>query len=223
MSEITYPLKTVLCIEDDKGILEGLANTLKYYFKEVHTANDGEEGVAKWMEVKPDLIICDIQMPRLDGIGVAKAIRAKDHKTPIIMLTAFSNEKYLIELINLDIQYFIQKPASIDRLMDGIKAAFKGESSGIFTLGEEMVLDVEKLSLTCKGSHIPLSHKESRFLALLATNDIVTYAIMENELWDGDMSEFARKSFIRDLRKKLPEGLVENVSKRGFRLGLRVQ
>ena len=157
-------------------------------------------------------------MPRLDGIGVAKAIRAKDQKTPIIMLTAFSNERHLIELINLDIQYFIQKPASIDRLLEGIKTAFKGESSGIFTLGEEIVLDVEKLSLTCKDSHILLSHKESRFLALLATNDIVTYAMMEEELWEGQMSEFARKSFIRDLRKKLPKELVQNVSKRGFRL-----
>jgi len=218
VSEMTYPLKTVLCIEDDKGILEGLENTLKYYFKDVFTAVDGKEGLEKWKKFKPDLIICDIQMPILNGIEVAKTIREYDHKTPIIMLTAYSNEKYLIELINLNIQYFIQKPASIDRLLKGIKTAFKGESSGIFTLKDGNVLDVEKQILTCKDKEILLSHKESRFLALLATNSLVTYEMMELELWNGQMSESARKSFIRDLRKKLPQNLIANVSKRGFKL-----
>lgn len=223
MKETTYPLKTVLCIEDDAGILEGLVNTLRYYFKEVYSARDGEEGVQLWEEKRPDLVLCDIQMPKRNGIEVAKHIRKTDRATPIVMLTAYTSERYLIELINLNIQHFIQKPASIDRLLEGIKAAFVGESSGTFTLGEEVFLDVEKETLTCKGNTIFLSHKESRFLALLATHDLVTYAMMETQLWQGDVSEAARKSFIRDLRKKLPEGVVENVSKRGFRLGVFIE
>ncbi|MBO8087239.1 MAG: response regulator, partial [Marichromatium sp.] len=192
MKETTYPTRTVLCIEDDAGIRRSLTRTLAYYFKRVLEARDGEEGLTQYERHRPDLVICDIQMPKCSGVEVARAIRQHDQSTPIIMLTAFSNEAYLLELINLNIQQFIQKPASIDRLLSGIKSAFLGREWGKFWLGEEMSVDVEKALLLQGETHTSLSRKESQFLALLSTHEIVSYATMESELWEGKpMSEAA--------------------------------
>ena len=92
---------TVLCVEDEEGIRKRLVNTLKYYFKDVYEANNGEDGFDMYQEYKPSLIISDIEMPSQNGISMIEQIRQNDFDTVVIMITAFSNEEYLLELINL--------------------------------------------------------------------------------------------------------------------------
>ncbi len=109
-------LLKILCVEDNKGVRKRLVNTLNFYFKEVIEAEDGEEAYEIYQGIKVDAIMTDIDMPNMNGITLVKKIRAKDSDIPLIILTAYSNEEYLLELINLKINHFILKPINAQKL-----------------------------------------------------------------------------------------------------------
>lgn len=83
---------------------------MKYYFKEVYEASNGLEALEMYEEFRPKIILSDIEMPKMNGLEFVKRIRQNDLSTSIIMLTAYSNEEYLMSLINLNIDHFILKP-----------------------------------------------------------------------------------------------------------------
>lgn len=103
----------ILCVEDEDGIRQIIVETLKYYFDEVYEAKDGEEAYEIYQEYKPKIILSDIQMKNCNGIEFVKRIRKEDSSTTIFMLTAYSNEEYLVDLINLNINHFILKPLNL--------------------------------------------------------------------------------------------------------------
>ena len=88
---------SILCVEDKNGIREMVVSTLKYYFNEVYEACDGNEGYELYEYYKPKIVLTDIQMKDCNGLELVKKIREKDNDTMIIMLTAHSNEEYLME------------------------------------------------------------------------------------------------------------------------------
>ena len=94
---------SILCVEDEDGIREVIVNTLKYYFKDVYEACDGEEAYEMYLEYKPRIILSDIQMKNINGVEFVRKVRQTDRHTAIMMLTAHSNEEYLIDLINLNV------------------------------------------------------------------------------------------------------------------------
>jgi len=214
-----YKNLTVLCVEDECGVRKRIVNTLKYYFKDVYEAKDGEIGLEVYYKKSPNLIICDIKMPNMDGISMVKEIRKDDLFTPIIFLTAHNKEQYLMELLNLKIQHFILKPISTKALEEGIQNALKGRFSGVIQIKENVFLDIDNLELNVGYEKISLSLREAKFLTLLARGSVVRYSIIEDMLWEQkSMSQSALKSFIRDLRKKLPFDLIENVPQVGYKL-----
>lgn len=221
MSDDIYNNLTILCVEDEAGVRRRIANALAYYFKEVLEAQNGQVGLDSYYENSPDIILCDVEMPIMNGIEMIKKIRADDMSTPIIILTAYSNEEYLMKLINLHVQHYILKPVNSEKLLEGIRCGFAGKYTGQIKLGEELFLDLDNNMLHVKEGSIDLSLRETKFLTLLAKNrgQIIYYATIEEELWgDRVMSQGALKSFLRDLRKKLPENMIENISQVGYRL-----
>lgn len=221
MSDDIYKNLTILCIDDEDGVRRRICNALSYYFKEVLEAPNGQVGLQLYYEHSPDIILCDVEMPIMNGIEMIKKIRAEDMSTPIIILTAYSNEEYLMKLINLHVQHYILKPVNSEKLLEGIRCAFAGKYTGRIKLTEELFLDVDNNMLHVKESSIDLSLRETKFLTLLAKNrgQIIYYSLIEEELWgDRMMSQGALKSFLRDLRKKLPYDIIENISQVGYRL-----
>ena len=87
---------SILCVEDEDGIREMIVSTLKFYFKEVYEAIDGNEAYELYDYYNPKIILTDIQMKNGNGLDLVKKIRETDSETMIIMLTAHSNEEYLI-------------------------------------------------------------------------------------------------------------------------------
>ena len=83
---------SILCVEDENGIREAVVNTLKYYFKDVYEASDGNEGFELYEYYKPKIVLTDIQMKNSNGVELVRKIRENDLDTMIIMLTAHSNE-----------------------------------------------------------------------------------------------------------------------------------
>lgn len=212
---------SVLCVEDEEGIRARLSKTLSYYFGTVYEARHGFEGLALYEAHHPDLIISDIGMNGMSGVELVATIRQNDKQTPIIMLTAYSKEEYLMELINLKIDHFILKPANAERLLEGIKRALDGKLLGRIKLGRDLLFSPLERKLFFKESEINLNKREKDFLLLLLHNQkkITTYAQIEDTLWDGKvMSSEALKTFIKDLRKKVTIEFLENLPQEGYRL-----
>ena len=211
----------ILCVEDEDGIREVVVNTLKYYFDEVYEARDGDEAYEIYLEYKPKIILSDIQMKSCNGIEFVKRVRKEDSDTTIIMLTAYSNEEYLMDLINLNINHFILKPLNLKKLNEAL-IKYLNVSLQPITLCEDLVLDLQKRELIYKKEeHIVLRKREKEFLELLykRKGGILSYCDIEEELWsDKDMTTHALKSFIKELRAKLPINVIKNVPQEGYTL-----
>jgi len=110
-------LKTrLLYIEDDQSIREVLSETLEEECLELIVAKDGLDGLAKYREFKPDMILTDIRMPKMDGITMSKEIRKENPDIPIIVSSAFSDSEYLLEAIGMGISSYLIKPINLIKL-----------------------------------------------------------------------------------------------------------
>jgi two-component system response regulator VicR len=118
-------MKKILICEDEADAVTYLNDKLKKDDYEVHTAVDGKEAIEKAKEVKPDLILLDIRMPKLDGLEVAKQIRKSDTHTKIIFITAFASPQLKQEAIKYNISDYIVKPTSNEEIVKAVESALK--------------------------------------------------------------------------------------------------
>ena len=110
----------LLYVEDDEEIIEDIDFFLKRHFSEITIAKDGEKALELFEEKKPDIIILDINIPKINGLKVAAKIREVNKKIPIIFLTAFSDKENLLQAINLHAFSYLIKPFKIDELINAI-------------------------------------------------------------------------------------------------------
>ena len=117
-------MKKILVIDDAEFILESTSTLLRFEGYEVVTASDGEEGVEKALNEKPDLILCDISMPKMDGYGVLENIRNNGltSTTPFIFLTAFTEKSNMRAGMEKGADDFLVKPYTRDELIAAIAA-----------------------------------------------------------------------------------------------------
>ena len=223
MSDITEQLKnyTILCVEEEDGMRKRLVNTLKYYFDEVYEASNAEDAYTLYYEHKPTIIISDIEMPKKNGIQLITDIRKNDLTTIVIMLTAYSSEEYLLSLINLNINHYILKPVTSETLLNGIIKAFGNKLENKIEFSDEMYFNMKERELYYQNKVITLRKRDKDFLLLLHENKnrILTYSLIEEYIWkDKSMSMSALKTFIKELRQRLPIDLIINVPQEGYRL-----
>ena len=212
---------TVLCVEDEDGIRKRLVNTLKYYFGGVYEAKNGEDGYYLYNEYKPDLIITDIEMPCKSGISLVEDIRKKDSDTLVIMVTAYSNEEYLLELVNLNVNQYILKPINSDSLLTGIVKAFGKRLKEKIQFHKDLFFDMQQRELYYKDEVVSLRKRDKEFLLLLHRNRnvVVSYDLIEEYLWrDKSMSITALKTFIKEFRKRIPVEIITNKPQEGYKL-----
>lgn len=211
----------VLCVEDEDGIRKRLVNTLNYYFKEVYEASNGEDGYDIYLENKPDIVLSDIEMPNKNGVDMVSKIRENDLSTIIIMVTAYSNEEYLLDLINLNINHYILKPVNADNLLNGIIKGLGDKLTKTLDFSKDCYFDMKRYELIFKEEIISLRKRDKEFLILLYENknQVLTYEQIEEYIWrDRVMSMSALKTFIKELRQKLPQELILNIPQTGYKL-----
>ncbi len=123
-------MKKILVIDDAEFILESTSTLLKFEGYDVYTASDGEAGVKLATEIKPDLILCDISMPKLDGYGVLDKIRVLPETlvTPFIFLTAFTEKSNMRTGMEKGADDFLVKPYTRDELIAAIDAQWNKHS-----------------------------------------------------------------------------------------------
>lgn len=223
MDDITEQLKnyTILCVEDEDGIRKRLVNTLKYYFSEVYEASNGDDGYDIYYEYKPSIIISDIEMPHKNGIEMVENIRKNDLSTIIIMLTAYSSEEYLLNLINLNINHYLLKPVTSENLLNSILKVFADKLNKKIKFHEDIYFRMNERELYFNDEIVPLRKRDKEFLLLLYENKnrVITYSTIEEYIWkDKFMSMSALKTFIKELRKRLPLDLIVNIPQEGYKL-----
>ena len=170
----------ILIVEDDQNI----ANVLEIHVKDLgyklDWAMDGKTGLQKALENDYRLIILDIMLPRMDGIEVCKQIRDSNKYTPILMLTAKSEELDKVLGLEIGADDYITKPFSIREVIARIKAILRRVSvdtekhqdeldKNILEYGE-MTIDMEKHKVMISGNPVELTAKEFDLLSLLAKN-----------------------------------------------------
>ena len=213
---------TLLYVEDDEIIRQNAVEYLSDYFKEVYQAKDGLDALEVYRTKKPDIIITDIEMPRLDGLTMAKKIRRKDKTTPIVITTAFTDTEYLIQAVELQLIKYIVKPVTSKKLNEALALLSEYlHINSIVSIDKEKQYDNLNKCLMIDKELVTLTHKELQLFDLLAKNHhrVVNYEEIENTVWYDDyMSKDALRALIRTLRKKLQGDYIENVSGFGYRL-----
>lgn len=119
----------VLYVEDEKHIRDELSEILSLDFKELLVACNGEEGLELYKAHRPELVISDIQMPKMDGLLLCKHILEIDAATKIILTTAFSEESHIKSAGKLSVVSYLKKPISLDQLYAAIQTATDALSS----------------------------------------------------------------------------------------------
>src|SRR5262245_45218883 len=118
-------MTTVLAVEDDPAILRGLADNFSFEGYEVLTASDGETGYRLQQEKKPDLIVLDLMLPRMSGLEFCRKLRAAGNQTPVLMLTARSEEPDRVLGLDLGADDYVTKPFSVRELMARVRALLR--------------------------------------------------------------------------------------------------
>ena len=162
--------EAVLIIEDDPTMLRGLKDNFEFKGYRVKTATDGEEGLDAALNLKPDLIILDIMLPKINGYEVCRLIRKEGLDMPIIMLTAKGQEADIVLGLNLGADDYVTKPFSIRELLaraDAFMRRRRESEQRLHGFGD-FELDIESHKLLRDGAEVELTPKEFRLLAFLA-------------------------------------------------------
>ncbi len=116
---------SILYIEDDEEVLENVSFLLYQHVSKVYTAKDGESALEIYFKHKPNIIISDINIPKIDGLSVATKIREDNKEIPIIMMTAYKDSDKLLKAIDIDVSSYITKPFTITTLKEAIDKAIE--------------------------------------------------------------------------------------------------
>jgi len=179
----------ILIIEDDPTMQRVLKDNFEFSGYEVQAVSDGAKGIQAVFEFKPDLIILDIMLPRISGFDVCRRIRKEGLTTPIIMLTAKSQESDIVLGLNLGADDYVAKPFSVEILLARANACLRrrrGPPGEVFEFGE-CRLDPGAHKLWRKGAEVALTPKEFRLLDYFARN--VGRALTRAKILDGVWGE----------------------------------
>jgi len=206
----------ILIIEDDKTIIEGLEDTLRFHDFIVFTAGDGKEGMDRFAREDPDLVILDIMLPGVDGFEVCRKIKQLNKDVPVIMLTAKNQESDKLLGFELGVDDYVTKPFSVRELTARVKAVLKrsaktpaaAENENIVRVGRAEI-NFKNFTVTREGIEYSLSPKECEILKLLVEHpdEMIDRNRIIDVVWGDDYFPSPRTidNFILKLRNKIEQ------------------
>ncbi len=218
----------LLIIEDDVDLVKALDLYLSRAGYSVITALNGLEGLQKLYNERPDIVVLDIAMPKMDGWEVCRRIRDMS-EVPIVVLSARAQEDERVKGLKLGADDYVVKPFSLKELEARLEAvlrrtrAAKPTTNGIIFANAELVVDSERLTVTRDGKHISLTPTELRLLLVLAENKgrALTHRQILEKIWGAEYHNDVDyvKLFVYRLRRKIetdPENPRYILSERGI-------
>ena len=160
----------VLLVEDEPALARGLSDTLRVQGFEVHIAGDGRRGLDMATSLRPDLILLDIMLPKINGFEVCRALRSQGMDVPIVMLTAKGQEEDIILGLNLGADDYITKPFRTGELIARAKALLRrrGADRSVQRFGN-CELDLTARKVLRDGVAVDLTAREFALLAYFAS------------------------------------------------------
>ncbi|SFV62894.1 response regulator receiver domain protein (CheY-like) [hydrothermal vent metagenome] len=225
---------SLLLVEDYKPLRDDMLEIFEEFVKSVTIASNGVEAIEIYEDNSSsfDIVVSDIQMPKMDGIELSRRIREIDPDQQIIILSAHTDSEYLLELINFGIAQFITKPIDHNRLLNTLYEVSKkitnntpeDQNTTILDLGKGFTWDTEKLILKDSEKNIDLTSHElvlMRYFVIkkdqICTNDDIVYEFYEHNI---DISEKNIRNLVFKLRKKLPNNIITSIYAMGYKFSV---
>jgi two-component system, OmpR family, alkaline phosphatase synthesis response regulator PhoP len=203
--------ETILVIEDDKSMREGLALNFQLQGYRVLTAADGEEGMRKAFDARPDLIVLDVMLPGWSGIEILSELRAKGDGVPVLILSARDKVDDKIEGLGTGADDYVTKPFELKELLARVEAMLRRTRSArradpVIRFGD-VEIDPTSRRITVRGEVAQLSARELDLLILLARSPDrpFTRDVILDRVWGWGFEGTARTvdNFIMSLRQKI--------------------
>jgi len=231
---------SLLIVEDYIPLLDEIHDLLIDYFSVVDVASNGKEGIERYTEYRDrcnlcyDIVMSDIDMPLMNGIEMIRRVREINEKQKIIVLSAHTDSRYLLQLINLSISHFITKPIESDALFEEISKITKDIAilntpkkydNLKLNLGGDYIWVKDELLLNYKDEVVKMSRSMLILMQLLAdkgrsisTNEDIVQHFYR---YDIDIGEESVRNLIYRLRKKLPDNAIDSCYGMGYKLNLK--
>ena len=226
----------ILLVEDNIGFAEGLQQNLEFDGYRVTLATDSASAARTMAADPPNLIILDIMLPDGNGYDVLRGIRQRDSVTPVLLLTALSDEDQKVRGFRLGADDYVTKPFGLLELLARVERLLHRSASGTFAITRlppvrfgDIQVDRDHRKVTRNGVTVPLTPKEYALLAgLLARNGaVVGREELLREVWgyDPDVVSRTLDTHLSELRRKLERDPhrpthILTIPKQGYRLAL---
>lgn len=200
--------KKILVVDDESQIIRVLRHILGAHSYSVRTAEDGESALEVFHEWSPDLVLTDLQMPKMDGLELSRRLRAAS-SVPIIILSVRNEEATIVEALDIGADDYVTKPFGTDELLARIRSALRRvpERQAELLESGDFVVDVAAHHATVKGSVLRLTPKEFDLLVCLMRNSdrALTHTFLLKNVWGNYYTEQpeALRVLVASLRKKI--------------------
>ena len=218
--------KMILIIEDE----ESIQNIIKAFLEDagytVVLAADGMEGIEQFRASKPDLVLLDCMLPKIDGFAVCEILR-KESRVPIIMLTALDDDDSQMKGFDALADDYITKPFSMPVVMKHIEAVLRRaeQGAGVETnilRYKDLTLDTDSFTVLVKDESVSLTIREFEILKLLVENQgrVFTRESLLDSIWGYDYfgDEKIVNTHIKNIRKKLGVDYIETIRGAGYKI-----
>lgn len=218
---------TVLVVDDDAAVLDTVADGLSVAGYRAIRATNGSAAIEMVRSLRPDLVILDVTMPRMDGFAVLERLRAAGNGIPVIVLTARHDRDDRVRGLRLGADDYVTKPFGLEELLLRVKAVLRraaGAAGAAAVVCGPIIVDTESVVASVDGRAVELSPTEFRLLAHLAANKnrVLSKEQLLEAVWgiDFDTSSTVVDTFVSYLRRKLApyDGHLKTVRGFGFKL-----
>ena len=178
---------SVLIVEDQPALLRGIKDNFEMQGYEALTEMTGDRGLEVALASRPDLLVLDVMLPKMNGFEVCRRLREEGFANPIIMLTAKDQESDIVQGLNLGADDYVTKPFSIRELLARANAFLRrkqAELPDVRTVGD-YAFDTQERKLTKDGEEVSLTPKEAGVLELLTRRPgrVVTRDVLLDSVW----------------------------------------
>ena len=207
----------ILVVDDDQAVRDSLARSLQYSGYQVSTASDGVEALAALSSTRPDAVVMDVMMPRLDGLETTRALRASGNDVPILVLTARDAVGDRVDGLDAGADDYMVKPFALDELLARLRALTRrsrpeheqeqgSDEPGQHLAFEGLSLDLQTREVTRNGRRISLTRTEFALLQTFLEHPrrVLERSWLLNEVWGFDFPTTANslEVYIGYLRRK---------------------
>lgn len=217
---------SILIAEDDMKLLNRLTSYLSMFCDTIYEATNGIEALEIYNQNSPNIILTDVNMPKITGIELIEKVRKNDNTTQIIILSGETQIKDLLKVISLNLVDYLVKPIQMEELKKTILKAINNISMGdSILLNFDYFWNKTTKSLYLKDEKVKLTSKETDFFNILVRklNQSVSYEELHNNIYNyDDYSQSAIFTIVKRIRQKTEKELIQSCYKFGYKVESKV-